>query len=562
MKKKYILILAAFVFYALTIFSCESPENPIGTGSTLTAGKGGCPQMTAPFPSYDDGADKPKGLVHDPPDWWCDKYREEKEKGLPLEHPIFQLSQEYPAERPTNIEAPWKELDFRVKAQWKDYLRKVLQYSYEGNIDVDWVVQENKMGRKWYHAPWMHTGPRGREFVHGMTNERCSCKDELNGKKGKVKGCATYPSGNNELCHPSTPIQNWAVSLYNEAGGSFLKEIWDEVQKPDPDIVKFNEAIEKGFPEGTVAIKLLFTSATDNDADYLKNSIRWRADINRIKLRSTANSKSNSNTVNTANNNANVDGNSKELPPELRLLQVDVAVRDGRSKIGWVFGTFVYNDRAPAFLDGFPVPAGAEGWLRLEPVGIMFGNDPGVVRTSLTTNPELSETFLNETIEIAQHLGCDGRLNGAVDNAAASCISCHAFAETPRDLKAIPSLPHSSMRCETPCDTGYWMKNIDPRSEALPGFERTFTDCSGERLAITHGRCTPLPSAGVRNYSLDYSLQLREGIKRYCGWNAERCANWKNLFPPPAQTEAKEITEELQVSRDGVVIMPGPSPDQ
>ena len=30
-------------------------------------------------------------------------------------------------------------------------------------------------------------------------------------------------------------------------------------------------------------------------------------------------------------------------PSDLRLLQVDFAVRDDRAQIGWVFGTFMYN---------------------------------------------------------------------------------------------------------------------------------------------------------------------------------------------------------------------------
>lgn len=32
-----------------------------------------------------------------------------------------------------------------------------------------------------------------------------------------------------------------------------------------------------------------------------------------------------------------------EFATDLRLLQVDFAVRDDRSPIGWIFGTFIYD---------------------------------------------------------------------------------------------------------------------------------------------------------------------------------------------------------------------------
>jgi hypothetical protein len=52
---------------------------------------------------------------------------------------------------------------------------EVRAYCFEGNIqggDVkdDWCVQDNKV-RKWYHMPWQHYGPNGREGIHGLTKE-------------------------------------------------------------------------------------------------------------------------------------------------------------------------------------------------------------------------------------------------------------------------------------------------------------------------------------------------------------------------------------------------------
>ena len=52
----------------------------------------------------------------------------------------------------------------------------------------------------------------------------------------------------------------------------------------------------------------------------------------------------------------------------MRLLQVDVAVRDARAtKTGWVFATFVYDKTMTA-----PTP-----WAKLRPVGLMWGDAAG-----------------------------------------------------------------------------------------------------------------------------------------------------------------------------------------
>src|SRR5437867_636593 len=84
--------------------------------------------------------------------------------------PVFKLSQDYPATKPSAEPRLWKTIDY--KTQPAVYLNAVLQYCYEGNIEVDWAGQDNAV-RKWYHAPWLHADKtKGREFIHGMTRER------------------------------------------------------------------------------------------------------------------------------------------------------------------------------------------------------------------------------------------------------------------------------------------------------------------------------------------------------------------------------------------------------
>src|SRR5262249_10287032 len=66
--------------------------------------------------------------------------------------PKFELSQDYPREQPPSERHPWEAINFKQDA--RSYLVEVLRYLYEGNIEVDWVVQKNP-ARPWFHAPWM-----------------------------------------------------------------------------------------------------------------------------------------------------------------------------------------------------------------------------------------------------------------------------------------------------------------------------------------------------------------------------------------------------------------------
>ncbi|MGH7453533.1 MAG: hypothetical protein ACRENG_19445, partial [bacterium] len=206
--------------------------------------------------------------------------------------PVFRLSQDYPQKRPRN-EEPWKA--FKFKTQPQEYLERVLQYVYEGNVEVDWDGQKNAV-RKWYHTPWLHVGPNGREFVRGLTLERSSRPREL---------------------HPNqtSTFRNWAVGLYNPRGGYTIGKVW-----MPPNAPKEKEA---KFLEGTVAVKLLFTTATVAEVPFLQGAKEWQADINR-------------------------DPNNLGT---LRLLQIDIAVRDGRANAttGWVFGTFITTKNSIGF---------------------------------------------------------------------------------------------------------------------------------------------------------------------------------------------------------------------
>ncbi|NHZ83239.1 hypothetical protein F2P44_28785 [Massilia sp. CCM 8695] len=282
--------------------------------------------------------------------------------------PVFKLSQDYPATLPQDP-LPWQAID--PTREPERYARTVYNYVLEGNIQADWDVRNNKV-RRWYHAPWMHYGDTGREFIRGLTRERTSP--------------APGSAGKGELGPAQTRcFQNWAVGFYNPPGGYQVGKVWAKPDNPD--------AVLSQFPNGTVIAKLLFTTAPDDELPYLKNAVEWQANVHVFSGVTCP------------------SGALVRRPQTVRLLQVDIAIKDARAaETGWVFATLSYNGNA----------AGATPWERMQLVGVMWGND-------IAKNQQ----WINKMNGTPQHLGAGGRLNGPVDNPRSSCISCHATAQTP-----------------------------------------------------------------------------------------------------------------------------------
>ena len=374
---------------------------------------------------------------HEPPAGW--------------DGPVFKLSQAYPEAPPQSEQYPWKEIDFR--AEPGGYARAVLRYAYEGNLEVDWRVHENTV-RKWYHAPWLHDGDSGREFVHGLTRERTSRPKELHENQ-------------------TEQFQNWAVGMYNAPGGHVVRQVWGDPEAagrvPDPGKTR--------FPDGTVSVKLLFTQATVQQVPYLEGAFEWQAHTTAV-------------------------GDRERKIRTLRLLQIDIAVRDTRADdtTGWVFGTFAYDKDA----------AGDTPWDRMVPVGLMWGNDPTVLPGGGGT---LKETWINPESRAGRRVGWGGRLNGPVDNPVSSCLSCHSTAQIPTTSPMVP--PNDA----TDEQRLHWFRNI----KAGEAFDMGST-------------------------SLDYSLQLGMGIQNY------RRSQQPNLFTllRPMAASVKEVRDkkrEYRVSR-------------
>lgn len=313
--------------------------------------------------------------------------------------PVFKLSQDYPKSLPPAEAEPWKAFD--PTAQPAQYVSALYRYVLEGNVDSEWSGSDNAV-RRWYHAPWMHFGPSGREFVRGLTRERTTPRARP-GQPGEL-------GPNQRSC-----FQNWAVSLFNSRGGYTLGRVWD-----DPMVPNIADGV---FADGTVVVKLLFTAATVEEVPYLGGALEWEADIHEIPA-----------------DDLDCRREDRRKVQKVRLLQMDLAVKDTRVKpTGWVFATMSYDGRLP----------GSAWHERMVAVGSQWGNDP-----DLPDGGKPQESWINTAIATPQHLGYQGRLNGPVDNPRSSCLSCHSTAQ-------VPALsPMTFPQPATPEQIKRWFRNL------------------------------------------------------------------------------------------------------
>ncbi len=413
----------------------------------------------------------------------------------------FEMSQAYPDSVSDDVQ-PWLAINpFLDPARYMD---AVLSYSLEGNIDVDFKGQDNAI-RKWYHAPWLHDdGHRfvpedergehyrgmlnaGREALRGMTRERSSPPEEIHQQQDQW-------------------ASSWAVGMYNAKAALTLKKVWCT----DDGIPDASRAV---FEEGSVGFKLLFTTASTEQVPFLENTLVWQANTYQCSR-----------------------GRNEECwersPRDLRLLQIDIAVKDDRaSQTGWFFGTYMYDAAS----------AGDTVWDRMEPVGLAWGDDQLVFqdmnRDGAFVNPQLNETWLNTALiedsnreytneAYIRYHGLGGRLNGPIDNPTSSCISCHGQAAVTIAGEPMP------------------MANFSLRRESFPlgEFIKYFSTVPGESRRRTSTR----RFEGQEYINLDYSLQLAFGIR---GFHLDRLQNGVQLEGVPGLAPVIDPAAFSAVSR-------------
>ncbi|MEO1110368.1 MAG: endonuclease/exonuclease/phosphatase family protein [Pseudomonadota bacterium] len=375
---------------------------------------------------------------------------------------------------------PWYDEEVHPIHNAEAYLDRVLGYVMDacGSDVDDW--DGLKCG--WYHAPWMHDL---REPMRGLTRERSSRLGELHSAQ-------------------TTRTQNWAVGMYNEIGAHAFHQIWNTSGNAYPKTKNF------AFADGTVAVKLLFSLATPEQVPYLRHAKIWEI----------------------------YDGTKIA---KARLMQIDVLVKDPRlSKeasqsepapnndlTGWVMGSFLFNgakETTPRCdrLSGDIEACEAARWReRLVPIGLQWGNNPGMYAADEGLTEEAYQHWMNPDIETMfaniramsghpPHLGRDGRMNGPVDNYRSTCLACHARAvdfgrHEPDALRIVPFVARDD------ADNGElrrFFRNLDANEHFIDGTQ-----------------------------SLDYSLQAAVGLSKFRDWVAQQKL-------APGKRESKDIKSD------------------
>ncbi|MEQ1753059.1 MAG: hypothetical protein ABL973_02880 [Micropepsaceae bacterium] len=389
---------------------------------------------------------------------------------------LFKGSYAYPRKVPDE-KHPWLSINFRSDP--RRYLNSLLAYALEGQDLRHWDVAANKV-RRWYHVPWLGPGPNGREYIHGLTRGRDFAPRELSPRQSDCR-------------------QNWVMAFYNGTGGALLGRIWSD-SRSGPDFRYLP------FLLNTVAVKLVFTEATEADDPALKDAPRLQVAIHDSSERN----ESGCPTARAA------DGQSAHRTPSwLRLVQFDVAVREQRAsyKTGWVFGSFRYDGAIEE----------RDWWNRLKPIGLMWGNDPQLADSLTDEGMRPRQSIVFEGA-VAASLGRGGRMNGPADDRASACSSCHMAAQWPSVAPMLAPTDWTEAKC--------WFRNVDGRYPFgwPPGPAHKCGDADAlEKIA-----------------PLDFSLQLTIGARN---WAMDKLRNADRVI-----TRAGVLTRDGQgrVLVDGI----------
>ncbi|HZM08161.1 MAG TPA: hypothetical protein VFC11_06880 [Methylocella sp.] len=413
---------------------------------------------------------------------------------------VFKLSQNYPNQLPPMEDYPWLKIGFKNGGPIDPgaYLQALLDYGLEGNVEANFYVEDNKV-RKWYGMPWMDwntevaydwPGTDGREFVHGFTHEFDS--------SGK-----TLSTLQNDF------VDTWSGGYFNDRAAFGIGQVYCDSDNPKPGALNPDPAALNNFANGSYIIKLLFSTVTEKQLSIVRDALEWKANV----------------FVNDDpiwRNKGPISRFARAVST-IRLIQIDVSVRDDRSITGWLLGTFGYDGRAK----------GDTPWKRMVPLGLQWGNNPKVTFGETCSGPngpcnreKLTEQWINEQAvkDLAtaplnfDHLGYGGRLAGPVDNAKASCMGCHQTAGFP----TVPILPEFSANGS--------VLNLDAGRQ--PGSNQSF------RMMYYGNVPSGVVFSDTQLYSSDYSLQLSMSLQNF---SSLRCAK----RPQDARAPKPEICAQL-----------------
>jgi hypothetical protein len=417
----------------------------------------------------------------------------------PGDKQVFKLSANYPTTAPAACaECIWLKMDVNFQptfppqpqpnawtaGKWDAYLAAILTYVRQGQDpdlkDAVGFRTEVAGATRWFNVPWMAYDPTvGREYRHGTTNERTATLGNLIGADGdRLRPAAMNMSAvhflpdMSESCKQRFPngFETWSVGYYNPQGGYALgKAIPKDGVPKSADYMGAPMPAGLPFPQGATVVKVLTTNAPVDCVPYLKGSPEWQ--VNRHVYNPDTKTYMCQRAVQVS-----------------RIVQIDVAVTDGRSPTGWVYGTFAYDGQQP----------GATFWDRLTPLGVQWGADPWTFPAVPTADSlPLQQSVANPGVGLSEHMGCKGRLAGPVDNPGSSCLSCHGSA-----YAAKPGAP-SVMGVSTPPSFG---------------FDGLCNAYSADNAAYFQNAKPPQSFAGGKYpaaMSLDTSLQLWVALQQF-----------------------------------------------
>ena len=389
---------------------------------------------------------------------------------------VFKLSQSYPDKLPPKEKYPWLRIKFNNggPVNPKAYLEAMLKYGLEGNVQVDFYVEDNKV-RRWYSMPWMDwnsevaadwPGTDGREFVHGLTHEFDSFPKTLSTIQGKF-------------------VDTWSGAYFNARGGFGIGQVYCDPDSPDPSALNPDPKGLNNFADGSYIIKLLFSTITEAQLPTMKDALEWKADIYEE--------------ISPAVRNKGPISKYKRKVQTVRLLQIDVAVRDDRSITGWLFGTFAYDGTRK----------GKTAWDKMVPLGLQWGSNPKVTfsescnEKGRCNQKKLTQQWIDQralrrltTRPVSlDHLGYGGRLAGPVDNPNAACLGCHQTAGFP----AVSILPEFS-----PLAPILGLNDV-----------KTAADHQDFRMSFYRNVTAGTTFSDSQLYSSDFSLQLSMSLYNF-----------------------------------------------
>ncbi|EWZ30904.1 hypothetical protein FOZG_15339 [Fusarium oxysporum Fo47] len=308
-------------------------------------------------------------------------------------------------------------------------------------------------------------------------------------------------------------------------GATVFGDMWKDPDNPD-----FSQ--NKEFPVGTCVFKILLNNSTPEQMPIQDGAPTMHAVISK----STSNGKE-----------------RNDFASPLRLIQVDFAVVDKRSPIGWVFGTFMYNKDEP----------GKGPWDRLTLVGLQWGNDHWLTNkvyeeTKAVAKPR--ECYINpkaEKIRIREGgtrptWGWNGRMNGPADNFISACASCHSTST---------SHPMYNGKVKNGVKQTYGM--VPPLTMAAspqPKPGNTFSDVMIYFRNVMGG--VPFdegvnpknpdeydPSYKSKVKSADYSLQLQVGWANYKKWKEDHETLVQSVFRKTRYVIGSELAGASDLSQ-------------